>query len=164
MYYNQEIATQELRAEYSGFPWENDGELLEKWQKGETGFDIVDAGMREIWQTGTMHGRTRMVVASFLIKDLLTDWKTGEQWFWDCLFDADPAVNPFSWQWVFGSGFDGAPYFRIFNPDLQRQRFDEKGKYCTKWLGNFYNIDRIVDHDFKKQVTMDKYKLLLNKL
>lgn len=164
MYYNQQIATQELRSEYSGFPWEDDGELLEKWQKGETGFDIVDAGMHELWQTGTMHGRTRMVVASFLIKDLLTDWKTGEQWFWDCLFDADPAVNPFSWQWVFGSGFDGAPYFRIFNPDLQRQRFDEKGKYCTKWLGNFYNIERIVNHDFKKQVTLDKYKLLLNKL
>jgi deoxyribodipyrimidine photo-lyase len=99
-----------------------------------------------------------MITASFLIKDLLIDWKFGEQWFWNALVDADPAINPFSWQWVFGSGFDAAPYFRIFNPDLQKERFDPNGYYCNKWLTMNYQSSMIVNHDFQRQIAMDRYK------
>lgn len=161
MYYNQNIVTQELRLQYQGYEWENDEELLNQWQRGVTGFEIVDAGMRELWKTGAMHNRVRMITASFLIKDLRIDWRLGEKWFWECLIDADPAINPFSWQWVFGSGFDGAPYFRIFNPDLQKERFDPKGIYCRKWLGDFYNIKKIVDHNTQRNITLEKYKTLM---
>ena len=108
--------------------------MLKAWQKGLTGYPIVDAGMRELWQTGFMHNRVRMIAASFLIKHLMTDWRKGEDWFWDTLFDADPASNPASWQWVAGSGADAAPYFRIFNPILQGERFDPKGAYIRRFV------------------------------
>ena len=115
--------------------------MLEKWQQGKTGFDFVDSGMIEMYKTGVMHGRTRMVVASFLIKDLLIDWRKGEEWFWDCLIDADYCINPFSWQWVFGSGFDSAPYFRIFNPMTQSEKFDKKAQYIRQWIPELKKLD-----------------------
>jgi deoxyribodipyrimidine photo-lyase len=107
---------------------------LRAWQRGLTGYPLVDAGMRELWQTGWMHNRVRMVVASFLVKNLLIDWRAGESWFWDTLVDADVANNPASWQWVAGSGADAAPYFRIFNPILQGEKFDPRGDYVRRWV------------------------------
>ncbi len=109
-------------------------QALNAWQRGQTGYPIVDAGMRELWHTGWMHNRVRMVVASFLIKHLLIDWRDGEEWFWDTLVDADPANNAASWQWVAGSGADAAPYFRIFNPVLQGEKFDPDGAYVRRWV------------------------------
>ena len=164
MFFNQNIANQELRPEYKNFQW-NDSQdflskFLSKWQKGQTGFDIVDAGMNELWHTGVMHNRIRMVVASFLTKDLLINWRHGEQWFWDTLVDADPAVNPFSWQWVFGSGFDAAPYFRIFNPTSQKQKFDNNNLYCKKWLNSNWKADMIVNHDIQRKIALERYKNL----
>jgi len=123
-----------LRAEFAGFPWAEDGPGLAAWQRGLTGFPIVDAGMRELWATGWMHNRVRMIVASFLVKDLLLPWRLGEDWFWDTLVDADLASNAASWQWVAGSGADAAPYFRVFNPSLQGARFDSDGAYVRHWV------------------------------
>ena len=162
MFYHQDLSWVELKPEYKEFQFIEDKESFKKWQKGETGYDIVDAGMKELWQTGWMHNRVRMITASFLIKDLLIDWKSGEEWFWNTLFDACPATNPFSWQWVFGSGFDSAPYFRIFNPDLQRDRFDPKKEYCQKWLGKNYQTPKIVDHNFQRKITLELYKKCKN--
>lgn len=116
------------------FPWQADPQLIRAWQQGQTGYPIVDAGMRELWQTGFMHNRVRMVVASFLTKHLLTHWRIGQQWFWDCLLDADLASNACSWQWVGGSGADAAPYFRIFNPVAQGEKFDKAGVYTRRWV------------------------------
>ncbi|WP_075322904.1 cryptochrome/photolyase family protein [Acidithiobacillus albertensis] len=123
-----------LRPEFADFPWQKDALLLERWQSGQTGYPIVDAGMRELWQSGWMHNRVRMICASFLIKDLLVSWQEGEAWFWDTLVDADLANNSASWQWVAGSGADAAPYFRIFNPVLQGEKFDPEGKYLRRWI------------------------------
>ncbi|WP_420409545.1 cryptochrome/photolyase family protein [Hoeflea sp.] len=114
---------------FDDFPWNEDDEGLAAWQKGMTGYPIVDAGMRELWRTGWMHNRVRMVTASFLTKHLMIDWRHGERWFWDTLVDADPASNTASWQWVAGSGADAAPYFRIFNPIIQGEKFDPDGDY-----------------------------------
>ena len=119
---------------FEHFPWAGKPEHLRAWQQGRTGYPIVDAGMRELWQTGFMHNRVRMVVASFLTKHLLTHWREGEQWFWDCLVDADLASNACSWQWVGGSGADAAPYFRIFNPVAQGEKFDKDGDYTRHWV------------------------------
>jgi deoxyribodipyrimidine photo-lyase len=126
------LATQNLQRRFDAFPWRTDNEALRAWQRGETGYPIVDAGMRQLWRTGWMHNRVRMVVASFLIKHLLVDWREGEAWFWDTLVDADPANNPASWQWVAGSGADAAPFFRIFNPILQGEKFDPQGEYVKQ--------------------------------
>ena len=109
-------------------------------KKGLTGYPIVDAGMRELWQTGYIHNRVRMIVGSFLVKNLLIDWRYGERWFWNCLVDADLANNSASWQWVAGSGADAAPYFRIFNPVIQGFKFDENGKYTKKFIPELKNI------------------------
>ena len=122
-----------FKEQFGGFPWADDPEHLKAWQRGLTGYPIVDAGMRELWQTGFMHNRVRMIVASFLTKHLLVHWRHGESWFWDCLLDADIASNACSWQWVAGSGADAAPYFRIFNPVAQGQKFDPEGEYVKKW-------------------------------
>jgi deoxyribodipyrimidine photo-lyase len=119
---------------FDAFEWRRDKKGLTAWQRGRTGYPIVDAGMREIWQTGWMHNRVRMAAASFLIKHLLIDWRRGEEWFWDTLLDADPANNAGNWQWVAGCGFDAAPYFRIFNPILQGERFDKDGAYVRRWV------------------------------
>jgi deoxyribodipyrimidine photo-lyase len=117
---------------FDGFPWAGDNRALTAWQRGMTGYPIVDAGMRELWRTGWMHNRVRMVTASFLTKHLMIDWREGEKWFWDTLVDADPASNAASWQWVAGSGADAAPYFRIFNPIIQGEKFDPEGEYVRR--------------------------------
>ncbi len=123
-----------FRPEFADFPWDGDGSAFVKWQRGETGYPIVDAGMRELWATGTMHNRVRMVAASFLTKHLLISWTSGAKWFWDTLVDADIASNSASWQWVAGCGADAAPYFRIFNPVLQGEKFDPQGEYVRRWV------------------------------
>ena len=134
LYRFPELATKNLRPEFDAFPWPPlDPSHLKAWQRGRTGIPLVDAGMAELWRTGYMHNRVRMVTASFLIKNLLIDWRRGEEWFWDTLVDADDASNPFNWQWVAGSGADAAPYFRIFNPELQAQKFDPQGEYIDRW-------------------------------
>ncbi|MEM1143050.1 MAG: deoxyribodipyrimidine photo-lyase [Pseudomonadota bacterium] len=119
---------------FEEFPWIHDEGRIHAWQRGQTGYPIVDAGMRELWSTGHMHNRVRMVVASFLCKHLLTHWRVGEDWFWDTLVDADLASNGCSWQWVAGSGADAAPYFRIFNPVTQGEKFDKQGEYVRHWV------------------------------
>lgn len=135
-----------LNAQFDAFPWRTDpGAELEAWQRGETGFPLVDAGMRELWQSGFMHNRVRMVTASFLTKNLLIDWRVGEAWFWDTLVDADAASNPFNWQWVAGCGADAAPYFRIFNPVTQQQKFDRDGRYVEQWAPHALLTPEIVD-------------------
>jgi deoxyribodipyrimidine photo-lyase len=122
------------RPEFRRFGWEPDAALLRAWQEGLTGYPLVDAGMRQLWATGWMHNRVRMVVASFLIKHLLIPWQEGERWFWDTLVDADLANNSVNWQWVAGSGLDPAPFFRIFNPVAQSERFDPRGHYIRRWV------------------------------
>jgi deoxyribodipyrimidine photo-lyase len=122
------------RAEFEQFPWSYNEKYLIAWQRGKTGIPIVDAGMRELWQTGFMHNRVRMIVASFLTKNLLIDWRKGAEWFWDTLVDADLASNSMNWQWVAGSGTDASPYFRIFNPVLQGKKFDPEGHYVKKYV------------------------------
>jgi deoxyribodipyrimidine photo-lyase len=134
LFHNPGFETRSYNPRFAAFPWETDAAALRAWQRGLTGYPIVDAGMRELWQTGWMHNRVRMVVASFLIKHLLTDWREGEAWFWDTLVDADPANNAASWQWVAGSGADAAPYFRIFNPVTQGETHDPDGSYVRRFL------------------------------
>ena len=123
-----------LRPEFNAFPWADDAAALQRWQRGTTGYPIVDAGMRQLWQTGWMHNRVRMIAASFLIKDLLIPWQAGQAWFWDTLVDADLASNAASWQWVAGCGADAAPYFRVFNPVLQGEKFDPDGSYVRHFV------------------------------
>jgi len=134
LFHFPDLPTKPLRSSFELFPWDTDSQALKAWQTGKTGYPLVDAGMRELWHTGTMHNRVRMVVASFLVKHLLLPWQKGEEWFWDTLVDADLANNAASWQWVAGCGADAAPYFRIFNPTLQSQKFDPDGIYIKKWV------------------------------
>jgi len=129
-----------FRPEFANFPWQGDPSSLEAWQRGLTGYPIVDAGMRELWQTGYMHNRVRMIVASFLVKDLLVPWQDGARWFWDTLVDADLANNSASWQWVAGCGADAAPYFRIFNPIKQGEKFDPEGQYVRRFVGELSGL------------------------
>ncbi len=126
--------TEPLRQEFGRFPWRRDRELLRAWQRGRTGYPVVDAGMRQLWRTGWMHNRVRMVVASFLVKHLLQPWQDGARWFWDTLVDADLAANTLGWQWSAGCGADAAPYFRVFNPILQGLKFDPDGSYVRRWV------------------------------
>ncbi len=123
-----------LRSEFENFPWKNNPEEFVRWKQGCTGFPLVDAGMRELWHTGWMHNRARMVVASFLVKDLRLPWQLGARWFWDTLVDADLANNTLGWQWSAGCGADAAPYFRIFNPESQATKFDPQGDYQYRWI------------------------------
>jgi deoxyribodipyrimidine photo-lyase len=123
-----------FKPQFENFPWLGDEAALTAWQRGQTGYPIVDAGMRELWQTGYMHNRVRMVVASFLTKHLLIHWRAGARWFWDTLVDADLANNSCGWQWVAGSGADASPYFRIFNPVTQGEKFDARGVYVRRWV------------------------------
>ena len=142
LFHNTDIHERNLRAEFDGFPWtEPEARILDAWKKGTTGISLVDAGMRELWSIGTMHNRVRMVAASFLIKNLGIDWRIGEAWFWDTLVDADEASNPASWQWVAGSGYDAAPYFRVFNPELQAAKFDPDATYRLRWILEFGTPD-----------------------
>ena len=134
LFHNPDLASVNYDRRFDAMAWETDEAGLKAWQKGLTGYPIIDAGLRELWQTGWMHNRVRMITASFLIKHLLTDWRLGEAWFWDTLVDADPANNPASWQWVAGSGADAAPYFRVFNPVTQGEKFDPKGAYVRRFV------------------------------
>ncbi|MDD7928785.1 cryptochrome/photolyase family protein [Microbacterium thalli] len=146
LFHFPDLATKNWRSGFDAFPWPPlRPEHLTAWERGETGIPLVDAGMRELWHTGYMHNRVRMVTASFLTKNLLIDWRLGEQWFWDTLVDADGASNAFNWQWVAGSGADASPYFRIFNPERQAERFDPNGLYIGQWAPDSAAREPIVD-------------------
>jgi deoxyribodipyrimidine photo-lyase len=141
-----DLAERNLQPSFDAFPWRHDDRALRAWQRGQTGYPVVDAGMRELWFTGVMHNRVRMVAASFLVKHLLIDWREGEKWFWDTLVDADPGSNPANWQWVAGSGADAAPYFRVFNPILQGEKFDPDGAYIRRWVPELAQLPTSVIH------------------
>lgn len=141
-----DMAHRNLQSAFDAFPWREAPSDLAAWQKGLTGYPIVDAGMRQLWQTGWMHNRVRMVVASFLSKHLLIHWRHGEDWFWDTLVDACPANNPASWQWVAGSGVDAAPYFRVFNPVLQGEKFDPDGTYVRTYVPELARLPASILH------------------
>lgn len=173
-----------FKSEFNAFPWRVDDSGLNSWQQGMTGYPIIDAGMRELWQTGYMHNRVRMIVASFLTKDLMIDWRQGAAWFLDTLLDADLANNSASWQWVAGSGADAAPYFRIFNPILQSKKFDPQGNYIRQWVPELAEVPSqwihhpwlapqpvagligknypkpIVDHEQARRKALSLYKML----
>ncbi len=134
LYYWPTLPEVNLQKKFDRFPWRNDGEALDRWRRGLTGYPIVDAGMRELWRTGYMHNRVRMIVGSFLVKNLLLDWRHGEAWFWDTLVDADLANNSAGWQWIAGCGADAAPYFRVFNPVTQGKKFDPEGRYVRRYV------------------------------
>ncbi|PTW61106.1 deoxyribodipyrimidine photo-lyase type I [Breoghania corrubedonensis] len=136
------LAVRNFNSDFDHFPWAENEVALARWQEGRTGYPVVDAGMRELWATGWMHNRVRMITASFLTKHLLIDWRAGEKWFWDTLVDADPANNPAGWQWVAGCGADAAPYFRIFNPVLQGEKFDPDGAYTRHWVPELALLDK----------------------
>jgi len=186
LFHNPKLAKENYKPDFNAFPWIKDSEALERWQMGQTGYPFVDAGMRQLWETGWQHNRVRMVTASFLIKHLLIDWREGEKWFWDCLVDADPASNAASWQWVAGSGADAAPYFRIFNPFTQGEKFDPNGDYVRKFVPELKHLpnkfihrpweapalalkeagvelgktypEPIIDHKFARERALDGYK------
>jgi deoxyribodipyrimidine photo-lyase len=167
-----------LRAAFAHFPWQSNPAFLRAWQLGRTGYPLVDAGMRQLWATGWMHNRVRMVAASFLVKHLLQPWQDGARWFWDTLVDADLANNSASWQWVAGCGSDAAPYFRIFNPVLQGEKFDPEGTYVRQWLPELaalpdslvhrpWDAKRaldyptpVIDHDAARQRALDAFARL----
>ncbi len=170
---------QPFKPEYADFPWVDDPQSLRKWQRGQTGYPIVDAGMRELWTTGIMHNRVRMIVASFLIKDLLIPWQVGERWFWDTLVDADIGSNAASWQWVAGCGADAAPYYRVFNPVLQGEKFDPHGTYIRQWVPELQQVPdefihkpwdmavppkdyapRMVDHGMARDRALTAFKVI----
>jgi deoxyribodipyrimidine photo-lyase len=189
LYHHPDLATVNLRREFDAYPWwspsamnggaDDDGDasvssdarlaikgLLERWQRGQTGFPLVDAGQRELWATGWMHNRVRMVSASLLVKNLGVDWRIGEQWFWDTLVDADPASNPFNWQWVAGSGADASPFFRIFNPVTQAKTHDPDADYVRRWVPEFGTAeypDPCIDLAETRQAALDGYRSLPRK-
>jgi deoxyribodipyrimidine photo-lyase len=146
LYHWPTLPEQNWKSNFNAFDWSDDEAGLAAWRRGETGYPIVDAAMRELWTTGYMHNRARMIVASFLIKDLLIDWRRGQDWFWDTLVDADLANNSASWQWVAGSGADAAPYFRIFNPVAQGERCDAEGAYVRRWLPQLARLPNAFIH------------------
>lgn len=190
LHYYPDLPTRAFKPHFNFFSWHPSPSLLKKWQQGKTGYPIVDAGMRQLWETGWMHNRVRMIVASFLVKHLLQPWQQGEAWFWDTLVDADLANNAASWQWVAGSGADASPYFRIFNPVLQGQKFDPKGDYVKKWIPELQMLDikylhqpwqapeeylnkakiklgktyplPIIEHSFARQRALGNYKKMKN--
>lgn len=141
LYHFPDLPREPLQKKFENFPWARDDSALEKWQRGLTGIPLVDAGMRELWETGWMHNRVRMVVGSLLVKNMLLHWHHGEEWFWDCLVDADLANNAASWQWIAGCGADAAPYFRVFNPATQADRFDPNAEYIKKWIPEYGTPD-----------------------
>jgi deoxyribodipyrimidine photo-lyase len=166
LYHYPHSAVSSFRPEYDRIKWRNNEEEFEAWCKGETGYPIVDAGMRELNATGFMHNRVRMITASFLCKDLLIDWRWGERYFADKLLDYEMSSNVGNWQWAAGTGCDAAPYFRIFNPASQQEKFDPELKYINKWVpeyGNFGYLQPIVDHKFARERTLNAYKEALNK-
>ncbi len=146
LFHNPNLETANFKPAFDAFPWRGDPAAFTAWTKGQTGYPMVDAGMRELWTTGFMHNRVRMLVASFLVKHLLIDWRRGEAWFWDTLLDADRANNAASWQWVAGSGADAAPYFRIFSPMGQGEKFDTDGAYVRRWVPELARLPDAVIH------------------
>lgn len=142
LYHFPKTTDEPLYEKYKHFPWLDDQEKLNAWQRGLTGYPIVDAGMRELWHTGWMHNRVRMIAGSFLVKDLLIHWREGAKWFWDTLVDADLANNTMGWQWIAGCGADAAPFFRIFNPMTQGEKFDTNGDYVRKWIPELAALDK----------------------
>jgi deoxyribodipyrimidine photo-lyase len=141
LYHFPQLPTKNLQTRFDVFPWASNTEQdLKAWQQGKTGYPLVDAGMRELYATGYMHNRVRMVVGSFLVKNLLIHWHRGEEWFWDCLVDADLASNSASWQWIAGCGADAAPFFRIFNPITQSEKFDKQGEYIRRYVPELANL------------------------
>ena len=147
LYHFPDLPRKNWQEKFDSFPWRDDAEALRRWQKGQTGYPIVDAGMRELWRTGYMHNRVRMIVGSFLVKNLLLHWHHGEEWFWDTLVDADLANNSASWQWVAGSGADASPYFRIFNPVTQGEKFDGRGEYVRRYVPELAGLpDKYLHH------------------
>ena len=150
MYHFPTLPEQPFKNKFSEFPWQGSPETLSAWQRGQTGYPLVDAGMRELWQTGYMHNRVRMIVASFLTKHLLIHWRAGARWFWDTLLDADLANNSSGWQWVAGSGADASPYFRIFNPIIQGEKFDKEGEYIRRWVPELTDLpDRYLNRPWE---------------
>lgn len=161
MYHFPETQQQAMYPQFQNFPWRtNITEPLTRWKKGQTGFPIIDAGMRELWATGWMHNRVRMIVASFLTKNLLINWQEGETWFRDTLVDADLASNIMGWQWASGCGADAAPYFRIFNPLLQSEKFDKQGEYIRRWVPELSALDNKLIH--KPWTAPESMKATLN--
>jgi deoxyribodipyrimidine photo-lyase len=146
LWHRPEMPERNLRPDFDAFPWAGDPALLRAWQRGRTGYPIVDAGMRQLWRTGWMHNRVRMVAGSLLVKHLLQPWQDGEAWFHDTLVDADLASNSASWQWVAGCGTDAAPYFRVFNPVLQGQKFDADGAYVRRWVPEIARLPEAFIH------------------
>jgi deoxyribodipyrimidine photo-lyase len=175
LYHHPDLASVNLRREFDAYPWwspaseDDDGEpaaLLKLWQQGQTGFPLVDAGQRELWSTGWMHNRVRMVSASLLVKNFGIDWRLGEQWFWDTLVDADAASNPFNWQWAAGSGADASPFFRIFNPQTQAKTHDPRGEYVRRWVpeaGTDQYPEPCVDLAETRQAALEAYRSLPRK-
>jgi deoxyribodipyrimidine photo-lyase len=148
LYHFPQTPTKPLRAEWDKFHWpEVNSDHLRAWQRGLTGYPIVDAGLRELWTTGWMHNRVRMIVASFLTKDLIIPWQEGARWFWDTLVDADLASNTMGWQWTAGCGADAAPYFRVFNPTSQGEKFDPEGHYVRRWIPELAKLAGATIHD-----------------
>ena len=176
LYQHGALYERNIRRDFDRFQWRHDPEGLQAWKEGRTGYPMVDAGMRQLWTTGFMHNRVRMVVASFLIKHLLIDWREGEAWFWDTLVDADEANNPANWQWSSGSGADAAPFFRIFNPVAQGERFDPHGEYVRRWIPELAHLPAktihqpgqgvegypgpIVDHAMARQRALAAFKAM----
>lgn len=178
LHYNPALPETPLQPKFAAFPWQTNPDHLQAWQRGMTGYPIVDAGMRELWQTGWMHNRVRMIVGSFLVKHLLLPWQAGEAWFWDCLVDADLANNAASWQWIAGCGADAAPYFRVFNPILQGVKFDPEGAYVRRYVPELASMPAkyihtpwesgiktnypapVVDHAFGRMRALDAYQSL----
>lgn len=155
-----------FKKEYDAIEWRNHEEDFDRWCQGMTGYPIVDAGMRELKSTGFMHNRVRMITASFLTKHLLIDWRWGEAWFASHLLDFDLAANNGGWQWAAGSGCDAAPYFRVFNPTLQAQKFDKNGQYIRKWVPEIDSLSYVqpmVNHEFARKRCLDTYARFLKR-
>jgi deoxyribodipyrimidine photo-lyase len=170
LYHYPHTTTKPLRPEFANFPWKRNTRFLRAWQRGRTGVPMVDAGMRELWATGIMHNRVRMIVASFLVKNLLQTWQDGSLWFWDTLVDADLAANTMNWQWIAGSGADAAPYFRVFNPETQGERFDPSGDYVRQWVPELAQKpaksihtptdDALVELKPSREAALDAYQMM----
>lgn len=164
LYHFPQVVDQSFKPKYDRIPWRNDEEEFDRWCRGETGYPIVDAGMRQLNETGWMHNRVRMIVAGFLVKHLLIDWRWGEAYFAEKLLDYELASNNGNWQWAAGSGCDAAPYFRIFNPWTQAKKFDPKEEYVIRWIKEYpdnYPVP-IVDHEFARKRALEVYKKALN--
>jgi deoxyribodipyrimidine photo-lyase len=165
LFHREDIVRVAMHGKYDGMQWRQAPKELAAWQRGQTGIPMVDAGMRELWETGYMENRVRMLTASFLCKNLLIDWRQGEEWFWDCLVDGDIANNPGNWQWVAGSGMDASPFFRIFNPVTQGEKFDGAGDYVRRWVPEIAKLPDQYLHDpsAAPKAVLDKAGIKLGK-